>query len=845
MVLTSAVLSAAALTGVTAPAQAAWAPPAFVRSIGGRGAAGLYAWGVQQNPVTGDILVGDYSNNQIRRFRTDGTLAGSSYAPETVRKGHPESVAVDPNTGAYYSSDRSSTNKGYMVKFDAAGNFLYQFTVSATYQAWMVVEADGSLLIADSHVWHNAADPPQVRRYTVDDTTKAATEVASWGTYGTGPGEIQQLTGLDVDSAGNVYGADTLNRVVHVWAHDGTWVRDFGTPANNSWNLNPGMLNGDLRGVAVDEAHDAIYVVDARVSQIEKFRMDGTPVLNWGSTGTGPGQFGDGGRQVAVDSDGNVWAPDFSNTRLMKFDPGGALLGTYPDPAQPAPAGGFARVIDVAVEPATGDVFAVEFQNHRFQRFHTDGTFVGVWGSRSSDPPYGMNWPRGIAVDPATSNLWVADTLEDCVRVYDPAMNFLFQIGTVHDTTTGNFKGPMDIEFYGGKAFVSDQAGGRLKVFDPATGTELSSISRAQTGVAINPDNGDIYIVAATTRKVFRYNAAGTLLGSWGTAGTGDGQFQTPWDIDISGGVIYITDTVLDRVQAFTLSGSYLGKWGGLGTAAGLFTDPSGITHDAAGRIYVADAGNERIQVFDPVASPPVGDTAKPSVALGSPTTNQQIVLNGQVDISGTATDNVALGSVEVSVRDSSTGLWWNARNATWQSVRVWNLANTTGSATNSMSWRMPFVGVAYSGSYYAQARAYDTSRNVSAAQPSVNFTTLPKGGQLDAVAPDATVSAPAANAVLPSAPVPMSGTATDNVAVGAVKIAVQNTVSKLWWHSDGTWGAFASYDATLATPGAPTTGWSYVWTPPSPGAYALQVEARDTSQNKDATKPWIKFSVT
>ena len=50
--------------------------PRFERSIGGQGRPGVFAWGVQYNPVTDEILVGDYLNFRVRRYDKDGQPAG-------------------------------------------------------------------------------------------------------------------------------------------------------------------------------------------------------------------------------------------------------------------------------------------------------------------------------------------------------------------------------------------------------------------------------------------------------------------------------------------------------------------------------------------------------------------------------------------------------------------------------------------------------------------------------------------------------------------------------------------------------------------------------------------------
>src|SRR5438093_8760365 len=86
-------LVAGSLTpGVAGGASAAgtWQLPGFVRSIGGRGEAGVYPWGMEYNPVTDEILVGDYWNFKIRRYdRVSGRQIGAFFRAPNLRKGQP------------------------------------------------------------------------------------------------------------------------------------------------------------------------------------------------------------------------------------------------------------------------------------------------------------------------------------------------------------------------------------------------------------------------------------------------------------------------------------------------------------------------------------------------------------------------------------------------------------------------------------------------------------------------------------------------------------------------------------------------------------------------------------
>ena len=123
--------------------------------------------------------------------------------------------------------------------------------------------------------------------------------------------------------------------------------------------------------------------------------------------------------------------------------------------------------------------------------------------------------------------------------------------------------------------------------------------------VALNQTSGDIYVVDAGNNRVERFDSDGAFLSQFGSPGSGDGQFDFGGSpsgiaIDDSDGSVYVLDIANNRVQKFTASGAFIDAFGEAGSGEGQFNFPDGIAVDpSTGDVYVADTGNNRVQKFD------------------------------------------------------------------------------------------------------------------------------------------------------------------------------------------------------------------------------------------------------
>ena len=291
-------------------------------------------------------------------------------------------------------------------------------------------------------------DAPSVPAFTIST-------VAGTGEYGyTGDGgpaleaQMNRPTAVALDSKGNLYIADMLNRVVRMVDLDGVITTVAGSGEGRPQKVDTTARETNLvqpYGIATDHLSN-LYVLNRGHSKLHKISPDGSATT---IAGTGRrGYNGDGvpaieaqlagSNHLVIDRAGNVIIADSANHRIRRIDSRGVIStigGTgkegYGGDGGPATAAQFAFPSAIAMD-VNGTIYVADFGNHRIRAINPDGTATTIAGT--GEPEYNgdnrhaidanIGEPTGVAVD-TFGHVFISDQVNNRIRV-------VIADGTIH-----------------------------------------------------------------------------------------------------------------------------------------------------------------------------------------------------------------------------------------------------------------------------------------------------------------------------------------------------------------------------------------------------------------------------
>jgi uncharacterized protein YjiK len=609
--------------------------------------------------IAGNLFVADSDNGTARKVTANGvvtTLAGAAgttgnggigffVPPGAIGSGSacrfrvPYGIAVDAAGDLYLVDSWDNTvRKGRQVSYTP-----YTFTTLAGYAGTGSADGTGNQA-RFNEPWGLAADHAgnvyvtDYNNFTLRKispagivTTLAGSpgisgnsdgmgNTALFGGCGTEPFFGQTFCsgpkGVAVDTAGNVYVADSPNQTIRkvtpaggVTTLAGLPINDLGWPSGSVFPPNIGAADGrgtaarfaGPSGLAADDFGN-VFVADSWNNLIRKITPDGsvTTLAGMASTagsidGTNSTSRFNNPQGVAADTAGNVYVADTGNNTIRKITPAGVVTTLAGSPGKSGSADGvggaasFNGPLGVAVDDA-GNIYVADSYNDTIRKITPTGLVTTLAGCATcpTGSADGMGSaarfdnPNGIGVD-GNGNIYVADEYNNTIRKVTPDGVVTTLAGLVPPDYSTNADGIGSTAWFYYPYAVAADISGNVYVADT--------------------DN-------STIRKITPAGVVTTLAGSTGNSGSADGtnsiaRFSEPGGIALDGaGNVYVADTDNHTIRKVTADGvvttiagqaGYSGSDDGTNTVA-RFYFPEGIAVDSAGIIYVADTYNNTIR---------------------------------------------------------------------------------------------------------------------------------------------------------------------------------------------------------------------------------------------------------
>jgi uncharacterized protein (TIGR03663 family) len=294
---------------------------------------------------------------------------------------------------------------------------------------------------------------------------------------------------------------------------------------------------------------------------------------------------------------------------------------------------------DMALD-ADGNLYVADTNNHRIVKLNSEGQLVDTWDSTwwrgltswqtgcldAAGQPLALGIgqfcePWGVTVGP-DNRVYVADTWNHRIQIFSTDGELMNQFGAFGQSgssvsaATGQFYGPRDVVVdHNGLIYVSDTGNKRIQVFD-ASGRYLRSFGGPgiiagrldePVGLAIGPGERDassldglLYVADTWNLRMQVLTLDGAPQREWPIQGW-DSQLPTnkPYVALDSAGRVYVSDPEGARVLVFDAQGAPLAVLGG--PLSGLFELPTGVLIDQQDRLWVSDAGSQRLLRFPPL----------------------------------------------------------------------------------------------------------------------------------------------------------------------------------------------------------------------------------------------------
>ncbi len=323
-------------------------------------------------------------------------------------------------------------------------------------------------------------------------------------------------------------------------------------------------------------ADGTAFVADQAGGGIEIVEPDGTYRGRLGRAGKTPDTW-QGLIAVAVDRGGELYALDQVAHVVVHYDRFQRRVETWTVPGDPAD-----EPVDLAVHPTRGVV--VLYQGGRL-------VAVGPTGAAEVAKP-----DLAAGVEPGPAKALAIDGLGAVITCHTERSALVRYDATLHCVGMRAERGRTQNLWAAdgaGRSYGLDQDTGLITVFD-GEGWAIARVETGATGgglfgstlaLAVEPSGALLWITDSKKRCIHRIDLERTGVPSIvGAVGTNNGQFEEPVALAVDeAGRVYVLDAEQYRVQVFDRTGAFLFAFAQKGKGAGELYDPEQIAASPAG----------------------------------------------------------------------------------------------------------------------------------------------------------------------------------------------------------------------------------------------------------------------
>ncbi len=421
---------------------------------------------------------------------------------------------------------------------------------------------------------------------------------------------------LAIDHEGRIY-AVSDNGKVKVYSPEGTFLNS--APVSNAGPI------------CVDE--EGVFIADSKELSIKKYTFDFKEILSFGVKGEGRAQFLDISCLYRT-YDGRIMVSDPERNLIQIFKPESDNSRLFGPPAPPPTSAMWTKIIGTdpgmklsglalkddgtifAIDKKTGEVCMLEngrmirtitdeearpaeavafdgsggmylLSGQRITKILPDGrTAYAFGGSREKSSWSSSSRPNDIAIS-RDGAVYVTDRKKKAVNVYNTDGVFIRKIATID---------------------------GKTPISDPAA-------------LAVNSKNM-LCLLDSGNNSISIFDSNGSAIKSF-NIGDPDGK---PVDLAVAGENLYVLDKKRNSIKMFQTDGKQVATFSTQGTEPGDLDEPSSIAATGINRFMVTDCGNNRIQEFEVIYTPPPPDNVTAEGEPGCVTLKWDSAANPLVD---------------------------------------------------------------------------------------------------------------------------------------------------------------------------------------------------------------------